>query len=260
MKTKKAAADRADVVSSFTLIKGAMVEETWTALQSWDLDRDVDANLAELRATNPFGANANWLRDIHKVLHRRIDPVRDRPLILLAKAGCDREVWKPILLWHITRDEFLLREFLITWLWDRFDEGALYVETAEAMSWLRSVELARGLSWVERTRREVAGSLFKITQAIGLTTGTQRRRFTPYHLPEPSFLYLLHAMSQVEPNARRMINMPDWRMYRMRPEDVEAELLRLHQFRRVHYDVAGSLAQLKLPAASLDAWVSEMTA
>lgn len=251
---------RADVVSSFTLIKGAMVDETWTAMQAWDLDRDVTANLADLRATNPFGATANWLRDVHKVLHRRIDPDRDRPLILLAKANLDREAWKPLLLWHITRDEFLLREFLTGWLWDRYVEGAYRLDTAEVAAWLTSLEQQRGLSWTESTRKRVASGLLGAAADFGLLAGTVSRRFTAYHLPEASFLYLLHAMAEGEPNARRLVNLPEWRMYRMRPEDVEAELLRLHQFRRVHYDVAGSLSQLKLPAPSLADWVAGVTA
>jgi hypothetical protein len=40
--------------------------------------------------------------------------------------------------------------------------------------------------------------------------------------------------------------------------DVELELFRLHQFRKLHYEVAGSLARLKLPAASAADFVREM--
>jgi hypothetical protein len=39
---------------------------------------------------------------------------------------------------------------------------------------------------------------------------------------------------------------------------VERALLRLHQFRRIEYDVAGSLAQLKLPAASAADFAREL--
>ena len=251
---------RADVVSSFTLIKGAMVDETWTAMSAWDLDRDVTANLADLGASNPFGATGNWLRDVHKVLHRRIDPVRDRPLIELAKAGLDREAWRPLLLWHITRDEFLLREFLTSWAWDAYADGAYRLNPSDVVGWLQGVERERGLSWAESTRERVASGLLRAAADFGLLAGTVRRRFTAYHLPEASLLYLLHAMAEVEPNAHRLVHLPDWRMYRMRPDEVEGELLRLHQFRRVHYDVAGSLSQLKLPAPSLSAWATAYAA
>lgn len=49
-------------------------------------------------------------------------------------------------------------------------------------------------------------------------------------------------------------------MYRMDATDVERELLRLHQFRKVHYEVAGSLAQLTLPCDSTAAYVRELVA
>ena len=82
---------------------------------------------------------------------------------------------------------------------------------------------------------------------FGLMVGVNPRRFASYHMPDESFLYLLHAIADEQPNARKIIQAKDWRMYLMAPDDVEREVLRLHQYRRLHYEVAGSLAQLKLP-------------
>ena len=39
-------------------------------------------------------------------------------------------------------------------------------------------------------------------------------------------------------------------MYLMDPDDVERELFRLHQYRKLRYEVAGSLAQLDLPCGT----------
>lgn len=253
-------AARAGVVSSFMLIKGAMIEETWVALRAWEAGQTARQNLERICADNPFNASVNWRRDIRKVLNRRVDPARDAPLIRLAQAGIDRAVWNPLLLWHITRDEFLLRELLTTFLWERFEEGALQVSTGEVLGWLAGIEEARQLRWTDSTRKRVAAGLLGIAVDFGLLEGSLRRRFRPYHLPDESLLYLLHAISAAQPNARRVLDAPDWRMFRLRPADLERELLRLHQLHRLHYDVAGSLAQLRLPAANLDAFVAEMTA
>ncbi len=253
-------AARADVISSFTLIKGAMIDETWTAFQAWDLAETPRQNLERICADNPFNASVAWRRDIRKVLNRRIDPNRDAPLIRLAQAGVEREIWNPLLLWHMTRDEFLLREFLTTFLWDRFEEGAVQVDTRDVLGWLAGIEEARALSWTEATRKRVAAGLLGIAVGFGLLEGSIRRRFLPYHLTDESLLYLLQAASADQANARRILDAPDWRMFRLRPEDLERELMRLHQLHRVHYDVAGSLVQLRLPTPSLDALVAEMTA
>ena len=60
---------------------------------------------------------------------------------------------------------------------------------------------------------------------------------------------MLHAIAETEPNARKIVDSPEWRLFLMGPADVEQALFRLHQFRRVHYEVAGSLAQLNCRAA-----------
>ena len=45
-------------------------------------------------------------------------------LALLAKAGWGLDEWKPALLWHMTRDEFLFRDFLVGWLYPNWAAGA----------------------------------------------------------------------------------------------------------------------------------------
>ena len=257
-----AAKSRASVVSSFTIIKGSMIEETYAVFQGWDFALTREQNLTLMKKTNSIGAtSANWLRDVYKVLHRRFEPDgRDRALVDLAKRGTSYEVFKPILLWHITRDEFLLRDFLIHWLYPQFVDGVLRVRVEELFPYLRELH-GRGLTeapWSDSTLKRVASGLLRMAADFGLMKGTIVREFTPYHLPEEAFIYLLHAMTDVQPNAHAAVHSPDWRMFLMDTADVERELFRLHQYRRVHYEVAGSLAQLKLPCDSAAAFVQEM--
>ncbi len=84
---------RADVASSFTAVKGAMIDETYAVFAAWDFARSKRDNLDRLRDENFIGANSTtWLRDVAKVLNRRFEPDgRDRALVLLAKSGCDVE-------------------------------------------------------------------------------------------------------------------------------------------------------------------------
>ncbi len=255
---------RASVVSSFTIIKGSMIEETYVVFRDWDFDQSREQNLAAMKETNSIGAtSANWLRDVAFVLHRRFDPNgRDRALVSLAKSGVSFEVFRPILLWHMTRDEFLVRDFFTNWLFPQFQDGALRVRVEDILPYLSELHV-KGLTeapWKESTSKRVASGLLRMAVDFGLMRGTARREFTAYHLPEESFLYLLHAMSEVQPNAHAVVHSPDWQMFLMEPRDVERELFRLHQYRRVHYEVAGSLAQLKLPCDSAAAYVEELAA
>jgi len=250
------AKSRASVVSSFTIIKGSLIEETYAAFQSWDLSSSKSDNLQRIKSDNAVASKSrNWLRDVAFVLSRRFDPAgRDRPLVELAKAGCDRQVWKPLLLWHMTRDEFLLRDFLTGWLYDRYTDGTYRIRTDDVLPYLQQLGKRRGVemsgNWSKSTTERVAAALLRMAVDFGLMRGTLVKEFVSYHLPEESFLYLLHAMAAAEPNARKIVDSRDWRMYLMGAADVERELLRLHQYRRLHYQVAGSLAQLDLPCSS----------
>jgi hypothetical protein len=248
---------RSRVVSSFTIIKGSLIEETYAIFQKWNFSLSHTENLRRVKETNIIGATSqNWLRDVAKVLNRRFDTTgRDRPLVELAQAGCDRTVWHPLLLWHMTRDEFLLRDFLIHWLYPQYIEGTYRLHTDDIVPYLKSLSKQKDIewsgTWSNATTSRVASGLLRMAVDFSLVKGTQAREFGSYHLPEESLLYILYAISETEPNAQRLVELPDWHMYLMDSADVERELLRLHQFHKLHYEVAGSLAQLKLPCASV---------
>lgn len=232
-----------------------MIEETYSVFAAWDFDRTKRENLDRLRDENFISAKSNtWLRDVAKVLNRRFDPEgRDRPLVLLAKAGWALDEWSPPLLWHITRDEFLLRDFLLHWLYPAFEAGAYRLHPEELHDYLRTIGTRGGTTehaWRKSTLIRVEAGLLRMAADFGLLRGRHVKEFAPYHLPDRSFLYLLHAMRDETTSPRKMLDAADWRMFLMRPADVERELLRLHQFKQVGYEVAGSLVELTLPCAS----------
>jgi hypothetical protein len=180
---------RANVVSSFTVIKGAMIEETYAVFAAWDFARSKRDNLDLLRAANFIGAKSTtWLRDVSKVLNRRFDPAgKDRALVVLAKSGCDLEEWKPLLLWHMTRDEFLVRDFFQNWLFPSYESGTFRVRIEDVQRYLQGIR-SRGAqtehAWTEETRVRVATGLLKIAVDFGLLRGSGTKEFLSYHLPE----------------------------------------------------------------------------
>ena len=256
---------RSHVASSFTLIKGAMIDETYTVLAAWDFALSKRENLDRLRRDNFIGARTTtWLRDVAWVLSRRFEPnSRDRPLALLAKSGCPIDEWKPLLLWHITRDEFLLRDFLLNWLFPTFISGTYCIRTEDLYAHLQSIGKRGGTTehtWTKTTVNRVAAALLKMAVDFGLLRGSVVKEFASYHLPERSFLYLLYAIREEMGSPRKVLESEDWRMLLMTPSDVERELLLLHQYRKLDYHVAGSIIELTLPYASASDYAQRMVA
>lgn len=251
-----------DRFSSFSIIKGAMIRETYTAFQNWDWNLSAAENVREIKESNCVGAtSAGWLHYVVRILKLRYRPEEiDKPLVELAQAGCDYRLWKPLLLWHMTREEFLLRDFLQNWLFERYQEGVCSLNTKDVLNYfqMRAKKYKEIGNWTPGTRTRVAQALLKMAVDFDLMSGKVARKFVSFHLPDASFIYLLHAIAQTDSNAMRIVRSPDWRMYLMPPEDIERELFRLHQYRKLHYEVAGSLAQLKLPYATPLEYIKEM--
>jgi len=257
-------ANRAGEISTDTVRKGTMIEETYASLRIWNFYLSKQKNLSQIESTNAIGASsASWLKSVCKVLSRRFDPNgRDRCLAELAQGNLPYEIWKPLMLWHMTRDEFLVRDFLVSWLFPQFQAGALYIRVDDIHPYLQGLYEKRIVSkpWTKSSLDRLGRGLLKTASDFGLMKGSAVREFVPYHLPEEAFMYLLHVIAETCPNASAIVHSPDWRMYLMSFENVERELFRLHQFRKLNYEVAGSLAQLTLPYSTASEYAKEMLA
>ena len=146
--------------------------DTYKTLACWDLEASKKQNLDRLRQENFIGAaSAAWLRDVAKVLNRRLDPAgRDRALVTLARGGCPIDEWRPILLWHVTRDEFLVRDFLVNWLFGAYEDGAFRLRPDDLHDYLRTLSLRGGQTehaWTNATLARVAAGLRRSPSTSG---------------------------------------------------------------------------------------------
>ncbi len=239
--------------------KGALIEETYMIFQVWDRQQDLRTNLARIKNENPVGAsNAAWLREIIATLSSRFQNEDEiLPLVVLAQGRLPLELWRPCLLWHIGQQDELFHVFLTQWLYPAHEEGVYRIRTEDVVPFVieqTAGRLAGGKGLSEYGRVRAARDLLLMAADFGLLKGKVVREFAAYHLSDESLLYVLHAMAEREPSPQRLIESHDWRMFLMATQDVECELLRLHQYRRVEYQAAGSLVQIALPYPSLLAY------
>jgi hypothetical protein len=247
--------------------KGALISETREVLSTWDFDQSVKDNLHQVVANHVLHARSEaWLREIVVTLSSRFAeiPAHElRSLGWVARAPIDLDVWRACLLWHIGRVDTLYYEFAVDWLFQQFQSGLYLIRTEDCVPFVkacvkRHARDKRELSEYGNVR--AARDLLRMASDVGLLTPGVPKRFTHYHIPEEAFLYILYAMHDNAGNVGKIVNSLDWRMYIMEPGDVEREILRLHQFHKLHYEVAGSLAQLMLPYDSLADYTRELAA
>lgn len=247
--------ERAPNYSTRLLRKGALVEETYRLFAHWDLKKTLTENLDHIRVTNPLGArNLSWLHEITTTLSSRFahgDPIE--PLVVLAKAKYPIERWRLCLLWHFATTDGLYRRFAEEFLFQQMQEGIVAFDTDAVLPFMEQVDrekiLERPLS--EYGRRRASRDLLRMAAAFGLVSGQHVRRFTNEPIPEDTLLYALYDLMSHVPSVSRAIQSHRWRLFLMKPEDVEHELFSLHQFRRLRFELAGTVRELALPHANL---------
>jgi len=247
--------------STRLLRKGALVEETYVAFKHWDLTESVVANLTRIRRTNPFGApNEAWLWEVTKTLSSRFGVGDDHiPLVRLAQADFPLEKWRSCLLWHIGQTDVLFYRFATEWLFEEFSRGTYSLRSEALAQFASTITTSRGTHLSEYGRKRASRDLLLMAADLGLLTGKVTKHFAAFHLVEEALLYVLYALKEREPNARNLIDARHWRLFLMTPADVEREILNLHQFRKLHYETAGTLSQLTLPFRNQNEYLDHLT-
>jgi hypothetical protein len=251
--------------STRLLRKGALIAETRAVLRLWNPEQGVTENLQTSLAENAVGArSAAWLGEIKSTLCSRLSELSAaelESLAALARSRAEDDVWRACLHYHSGRADLIYYRFATDWLFEHFRRGTYRIRTGDVVPFVAAsfrTASGAGHDLSEYGQVRAARDLLRMATDFGILQGTAWKEFTQLHLSDESLVYLLHTMAQSEPNARRVVESQSWRMFLMSPLDVEREILRLHQFKSLHYEVAGSLAQLTLPFASATEYVQEL--
>lgn len=252
-------------ISTRLVVKGALIEDTYTAFRVWDLSLSLKDNLNRIRQNNLIGAsNASWLQEILKTLSSRfVDGEKLKSLVILAQGEVAIETWKACLLWYIGSIDELYYRFAVDWLFNRFREGTYYINSADVVPFVREVtdgRIASGGNLSEYGAIRAARDLLRMATDFGILEGHVKKRFVNFHLSQDAFLFILHGLFEETKSNAKVVTSKSWRLFLMNAEDVERELLRLHQFNQLEYQAAGSIVDLKLPCDSLTQYARKLVA
>ncbi|GAB6155985.1 hypothetical protein JCM17380_47370 [Desulfosporosinus burensis] len=241
--------------------KGAMTTDTYALFSKWNDDLSFEENL--LHGLSGMYQTASWEKEVLTTIRRRFRGKEDaQQLIKLAQAGLPFEEWCSCLLLWISIHEELYLSFAVDWLFPEFIDGRFVIRGEDVSpfvfeNWPRLNPGVKSLSdyGVKRT----ALDLIRMATDLGILSGTRlKRNFATFHLSDRCFIYWAQRIAEYEGSTSKVITSPIWRTALMRPADVERELLRLHQFRKLDYQAAGSLVELTLPCSSASHYAEVM--
>jgi hypothetical protein len=243
------------------LRKGVLVHETYRLFAEWDLGMTTEENLE--RGLAGRATTQGWDTEVVATVRRRVrDFDRIRSLIILAQRGLPLNDWRDCLRLWVGATEEPFHSFATGWLFDEKVRGRSVIRSEELVPVIdaaasRRPGNAKPISDYSRIR--AARDLLKTASDLGMIEGAgPARTYSGIAMSDDVLVYYVHLIAELEGGVGRVPDSKLWRLAYLAPQDVQLMLLHLHQFRRLDYQVAGSLAQLTLPASSADHYAQQV--
>ena len=250
-------------ISQRLIRKGTLVEDTYNLFRGWKDEMSFDENFDHC-FHGSFRSEA-WMKEIRSTLRRRFRDLKAASsLIILARGGYDISDWRYCLNFFVAIHETLYNLFLKTWLYPEFQSGRIIVRTDDVLPhllivWKSSNPSSAPLSEYGAIR--TARDLLRMARDFHLLEGEgPSKTFSSVHLSDELFLYFCHIIATEENSTSRIPSSELWKFLLLTQDQVHAHLLRLHQYRKLDYHVAGSIVELTLPCVSARQYTEMMVA
>ena len=232
------------------LRKGVLLSETYQLFSNWDFDRPVKENLE--RGITDRQSTRGWDAEVFSTIRRRIRRWElVHPLIVLARQGMPLSDWRHCLRLWVGATEDPFHTFALDWLYEERAHGRAAVRAADLAGFVDDVVGRRGSVLPPVTaygRVRAARDLLKTAGDLGmLQDAGPARSFANISMSDDVLVYHVRLIAELEGGPGKVPGSRLWRLAYMNPEEVHLGLLHLHQYRRLDYQVAGSLVQLTLP-------------
>ncbi|MER8650971.1 hypothetical protein [Mesorhizobium sp. M0586] len=249
------------IFSQRLLRKGPLVEETYRLFAGWDLSVAMEDNLAQ--GLRGIFRSLGWEREVVTTISRRLKHFDLlMPLVVLAERGLPLLDWRDCWRLWIGATEQPFGRFALDWLYDEYQSGRYHLNSEDVRELAKDAWAAQNpqkpLSdyGVQRTARD----LLKTAGDLGMLSGNGPiKTFAPITMSNDVFLFYVHQIAGFEGTYTKVPSSKYWRLAYMGPEDVHRTLLRLHQYRKLDYQIAGTFVQLTLPQKSALGFAESIT-
>ena len=240
------------VFSQRFLRKGPLVEETYRLFADWNDSGSFADNFHRL--LHGQFPTLSWENEVRATISGRLKNAEDvRPLIVLARGSMKLDDWRDCWRLWIGATEEPFGGFVRDWLFPEYVSGRYRFRSADVAEYAVKAWAAhspkRPLSDHGITR--AARDLIHTASQLGMLSGSgPSKTFAAHSFSDDVLLFYVQMIADLEGSPAKVPSSPLWRLALMPASEAHVALLHLHQFRRLDYQIAGSLVQLALPFQS----------
>lgn len=244
--------------SSKVTRSSALLEETKILLRYWDSAHTIKENLEQFQSENVLGKSSRQ-RVAHVLMPFKQRYAKSQEQIhilafLSHQSTFSDDALNVLLFFYYLRSDLLVRELATEVLPALKYAQKLNVRPEDIEPYIREwVDQGRTLGeWSDSTIHVIAINALTALRDFGILSGISVKTFAEIRVPVNAFALLAFLLHREEPSGEKLISHPEWRIYNLSPELVEANLIEAHGNKLLEFYAAGSIIRLDFPTDNLE--------
>ncbi|MGQ0678935.1 MAG: BrxA family protein [Actinomycetota bacterium] len=236
---------------------GALLGPSALFVVSWDQDRSIAENLAEMVEANKLGlASSTRRRDlVGRIMKPRfVDPGPHIIPALKELLKQNHHAFSDACYFETCRTELLLSNFAGGPVFDWYAAGRSMITVDDVIGWLDSATQEAPAQWSEAVRLRLSQALLAALRDFGVLKGATKGSKKQIASPYPSiagFAYACWRLHEMGVTAASLEASPAWRQWLLTPGDVSTLMIDLARQGVILLNRAGSVTRIEWQATSL---------
>ena len=238
---------------------GALVDEMRILIDRFNPSLDITEWVDRIVGENALGkASRSWTNQIvNRCFLPRfvtgIPPNAWKPLKPLCLADIDSSIIRSIMYYHAAKIDDFLYDFVVQQVFERYYTGIVPISADDVYRFIETSD--PGLfekPWSKSVKGRLSRGVMSVLRDYGVLEGKSKKRIANFYLPTQAFVYVAFAIKSVLSTGEAILNHDDWRLFLLKPKNVEGMFLEAHQLGWLSYNAAGNLIRIDFSYNSLE--------
>ncbi|MEQ8191975.1 MAG: BrxA family protein [Candidatus Eremiobacterota bacterium] len=231
---------------------GAMIDEMLVLIERFDPDIEIDKWVDEIVSENVLGkATRAWTKEIitRYFLPRFVENEYGntwKVLKILTSKNVDFSIIRTIMYYHTTKIDSFFYDFIVLDLFERYYSGERYISASEVAEFIKNAPSENfEKSWSDYLKGRLSRGVMSVLRDFGILEGKAKKKIADFYFPVEAFVYVAFLLHSSISSGEMILKHDDWKLFLLKPLNVERMFLEAHQRDFLIYNAAGNLIRIE---------------
>ena len=207
--------------------RGALISETQEIFRLYAEGFSLAEIQEKIVHENILGKKSQSLREnIFQITKQRyfdnVSPDHLKCISSIVNSDLQKHFKNFILFFHLSLFDRLIFDFVVTYVFQKYLDGALGITKIDVENFLSAQEQNHNeiIAWSASTRAKLARGILAALSQFEILKGSKKKELHRIYLPVEAFLYISIFLKELGYSAKAIINAPYFRLFLQDKEDV----------------------------------------